>query len=65
MLYELIADSARVVAAIERDFSDRAPVRFLILDTETETETDTDPLCDDSRYGERLCEGFSLLNGGE
>jgi len=59
MLYELIADTDRVVdffahATIEREEEDET--RFVFL------RRDSDPgPCDDSRYSERLAHGFELL----
>lgn len=58
-MYELIYNAPRVVESIERDYSDSEPVRFVGLDIEP--EPDSDPLCDDTRVGRRICDGFALL----
>ena len=63
MLYELIADSAHVLETIEREFDSRGrvSVEFPFVSDAVETVVDRDPLCDESRYGERLARGFELL----
>jgi len=59
MIYELIAGADRVVdffahAAVERE--EEEETRFVFL----RRDSDPNP-CDDSRYAERLAEGFALL----
>ena len=66
MIYELIADS-RTAEKVASEYNAHE-TRFRVLtgsEFEPEPEPDFDPLCDDTRAGERISRGFELLTACE
>jgi hypothetical protein len=59
MLYELIANSARVIEALQSDDSDEDI--FSLISDRDDSRADRDPLGDPARFGTRLRDGFALL----